>query len=82
MIQLACMVLSYFTDAHAKTLVLDNLMSAISAVLVRHDLQTVYRFTGIGLWMAKVKSSDRQVGGAEQLDAWRDLSRRRLKATN
>jgi hypothetical protein len=40
------MGLTYFTDAQDETLVLDNLMSAISSVLVRHGLQTVYGFNG------------------------------------
>ena len=43
------MVLSYFTVVHAGTLVLDNLMSAISPALVRHGLQAVYNFNGSGL---------------------------------
>jgi predicted transglutaminase-like cysteine proteinase len=34
-----CMVLTYFTDAYAETLVLDNLISAIGPGLVRHGLQ-------------------------------------------
>jgi predicted transglutaminase-like cysteine proteinase len=38
------MVLTYFTDAYADSLVLDNLMSAISPALVRHGLQPVYGF--------------------------------------
>lgn len=41
--------LDLFTDAHAETLVLDNLMSAISSVLVRYGLQVVYNFNGGGL---------------------------------
>jgi hypothetical protein len=43
------MGLTYFTDAHDETLVLDNLMSAISSVLVRYGLQVVYNFNGGGL---------------------------------
>ncbi len=64
------MVLTYFTDARAEPLVLDNLMSAYSPALVRHGLQPVYSFNGIGLWMAKVKGSGRLIGGAEQLNPW------------
>lgn len=43
------MVLSYFTDAHAETLVLDKLMSVIGPALVRHDLQPIYSSNGSGL---------------------------------
>jgi len=43
------MVLTYFTDAHTKTLVLDNLMSVIGQALVRHGLQSVYSINGNGL---------------------------------
>ncbi len=77
----AHMVLTYFTDTHAEPLVLDNLTSAISPATVRHDLQPVYSFNGSGLWLAKVKGSGRQIGDAEQLNAWADLKRRMVKAT-
>jgi hypothetical protein len=53
------MGLTYFTDAHAETLVLDDLMSVISLALVRHGLQPVYSFSGVGLWMSKAKGSGR-----------------------
>ncbi len=51
------MVLTYFTDAHAEQLVLDDLMSAISSVLVHHGLQTVCGFNGSGIRDIEAKKS-------------------------
>ncbi|MEW6314550.1 MAG: transglutaminase-like cysteine peptidase [Pseudomonadota bacterium] len=72
----AHMVLTYAPKPGAEPLVLDNLVDEIRPASERADLEPVYSFNGIGLWLAKERGRGSLVGDATHIGLWRDLLRR------
>lgn len=69
----AHMVLTYFESPGSDPLVLDNLKAAIEPASKRSDLLPVYSFNANGLWLAKSRGMDQQVGGPERLSQWNSV---------
>jgi predicted transglutaminase-like cysteine proteinase len=69
----AHMVLTYYSSPRDVPMVLDNLIMEIKPANRRTDLKPVYSFNGDGLWTAKMRGEGQRVGGAEDLDMWRDF---------
>jgi predicted transglutaminase-like cysteine proteinase len=69
----AHMVLTYFETPGSDPLVLDNLKADIEPASQRSDLLPVYSFNANGLWLAKSRGIDQQVGGPEQLSQWNSV---------
>ena len=69
----AHMVLTYYRQARAIPLVLDNLDQKILPADQRADLQPVYSFNAEGLWLAKMRSEGQKIGTANDINMWRDL---------
>lgn len=69
----AHMVLTYFETPDADPLVLDNLDTEIRAASDRKDLLPVYSFNGNGLWLAKFRGNDQQIGHADRLSRWKEV---------
>lgn len=60
----AHMVLTYYPTLQSDPLVLDNLINDINRATDRTDLEPVYSFNGISLWLTKLKRADeRRIGG-------------------
>jgi hypothetical protein len=66
-------VLTYYPQARAVPLVLDNLDPKILPADQRTDLQPVYSFNAEGLWLAKMRSEGQKIGTANNINMWRDL---------
>jgi len=69
----AHMVLTYYSSPRAVPMVLDNLINEIQPATSRTDLKPIYSFNGDGLWMAKMRGEGQRVGGADDLDMWKDF---------
>ena len=69
----AHMVLTYFPSPDAEPLVLDNLVTEIQPSSERTDLRPVYSFNGNGLWLAKMKGTDKRVGHSGRLSRWQEV---------
>jgi len=72
----AHMVLTYYPQADAVPLVLDNLIPEIRPATQRPDLTPVYAFNGDGLWIAKERSYGRVSNGPGNISLWRDMMAR------
>ena len=68
----AHMVLTYYPQASATPLVLDNLIDAIEPANRRTDLVPVYAFNAEGLWLPG-RGGGKQVGDSKRLSRWQDL---------
>lgn len=75
----AHMVLTYYESPGAVPLVLDNIKPDIRSADERRDLEPVYSFNGSGLWLAKLRSIDLNLGTAGRINAWEDLKLRMLE---
>nr|WP_305888602.1 transglutaminase-like cysteine peptidase [Methylomonas sp. SURF-2] len=75
----AHMVLTYYESPAAVPLVLDNIKPDIRSADERRDLEPVYSFNGSGLWLAKLRSIDLNLGTAGSINAWEDLKLRMLE---
>lgn len=70
----AHMVLTYFPNAKADPLILDNLENDIRTAPLRNDLLPVYSFNGDNLWLAKSRQGEStHVGRSDRLGPWRDV---------
>ena len=69
----AHMVLTYFESPGSDPLVLDNLKADIEPASQRSDLMPIYSFNANGLWLAKSRGMDQQVGGPERLSQWNSV---------
>lgn len=69
----AHMVLTYFPEPGADPLVLDNIIAIILPASQRQDLRPVYSFNGDGLWLSKSRNASKRLGGADDLNLWRDF---------
>ncbi|MEQ1636291.1 MAG: transglutaminase-like cysteine peptidase [Methylococcales bacterium] len=74
----AHMVLTYFETPRSVPMVLDNIKPVILPATARNDLVPVYSFNGSGLWLAKTRGTGQQVGNADRLSLWADLTQRML----
>ena len=72
----AHMVLTYFPNAQAEPLVLDNLIDTIELASARDDLEPVYSFNGQGLWLAKKRGGVVRLGNGDDVTMWRELQQR------
>lgn len=75
----AHMVLTWYAQADAEPLVLDNLIDDIKPASLRADLLPVYSFNGADLWVAKERGKGALVGGSSQLAPWQALLTRMAK---
>lgn len=69
----AHMVLTYFSEPDAIPLVLDILEPLVKSATERKDLIPIYGFNGTGLWLARERQTGKLVGGAGDLNLWREL---------
>lgn len=70
----AHMVLSYYANANADPLILDNLISDIKPASRRQDLRPIFAFNDDGIWVGRGKSA--QGDSSSHLSRWRDLLKR------
>ncbi|AXX94418.1 MULTISPECIES: transglutaminase-like cysteine peptidase [Arcobacter] len=70
----AHMVLTYYHQAGAIPVVLDNINESLQLATKRPDLKPVYSFNATGLWQAQTKGEKRI--GANNLKSWKDLMSR------
>ncbi len=72
----AHMVLAYYAQPEAEPLILDNLEDKILPASKRVDLKPIYSFNGEGLWLAKARAGDKNLGQSNQLSKWRQVIER------
>jgi len=71
----AHMVLAYYPSPEAEPLILDNLTDDILPASMRSDLEPVYSFNGLGLWVAKEKGAGyTSLGNPGRIDFWNDMN--------
>lgn len=66
-------VLTYFEQANADPLVLDNLHPSIMPAYERQDLQPVYSFNAKGIWLEKRENRTQYLARSSRLTIWREL---------
>ncbi len=67
------MVLSYYPDADADPLILDNLVAGIRPAPARSDLTPTHHFNAEGLWAAQQRGQSGRLGDATRIGRWVDL---------
>lgn len=73
----AHMVLAYYPSPGAEPLILDNINPEILPASKRADLEPVYSFNGLGLWLNRFeRESAKRIGDAGVMDQWNDMLRR------
>lgn len=73
----AHMVLAYYEAPDAEPLILDNINSNILPASQRPDLEPVYSFNGLGLWLNRFeRDKAKRLGGPEVMSNWNDMLRR------
>ena len=73
----AHMVLAYYPSPGAEPLILDNINPDILPASQRPDLEPVYSFNGLGLWLNRFeRESAKRIGNAGVMDQWNDMLRR------
>jgi predicted transglutaminase-like cysteine proteinase len=72
-LNIAHMVLTYYSEPGAEPLVLDNLIDSIDPASKRTDLMPVFSFNGSGLWTAKERGKGKMAGTADRLKPWQGL---------
>ena len=73
----AHMVLAYYPAPDAEPLILDNLNHEILPATQRTDLEPVYSFNGLGLWLNRFeRENSKRIGEASAMDEWNDMLRR------
>ena len=73
----AHMVLAYYEAPDAEPLILDNINSNILPASERPDLEPVYSFNGLGLWLNRFeRDKAKRLGGPEVMSNWNDMLRR------
>jgi len=73
----AHMVLAYYATPNAEPLILDNINPNILPASARTDLEPVYSFNGLGLWLNRFeRESSKRIGKASAIDEWNDMLRR------
>ncbi len=72
----AHMVLAWYETPSSDPLILDNLINDIRPASERTDLEPVYSFNGLGLWLNRSEGGDQRIGEAEKLSRWQDLNSR------
>lgn len=73
----AHMVLAYYATPDSEPLILDNINPEILPASARPDLEPVYSFNGLGLWLNRFeRESAKRIGNADVMDQWTDMLRR------
>lgn len=73
----AHMVLAYYATPSSEPLILDNINASILPASARTDLEPVYSFNGLGLWLNRFeRESSKRIGEASAMDEWNDMLRR------
>jgi predicted transglutaminase-like cysteine proteinase len=73
----AHMVLAYYSTPDAEPLILDNIEPDILPASQRPDLEPVYSFNGLGLWLNRFeRESAKRIGNAGIMEQWNDMLRR------
>ncbi len=73
----AHMVLAYYSSPDSEPLILDNIKADILPASQRPDLEPVYGFNGLGLWLNRFeRESAKRIGDAGVMDQWNDMLRR------
>lgn len=73
----AHMVLAYYQTPDSEPLILDNINSNILPASERPDLEPVYSFNGLGLWLNRFeRDKAKRLGGPEVMSNWNDMLRR------
>lgn len=73
----AHMVLAYYPNPEAEPLILDNIKADILPASQRTDLEPVYSFNGLGLWLNRFeRESAKRIGNAGVMEQWNDMLRR------
>ena len=73
----AHMVLAYYPSPDAEPLILDNINPEILPASKRPDLEPVYSFNGLGLWLNRFeRESAKRIGNAGVMEQWNDMLRR------
>jgi len=73
-LNIAHMVLTYYSEPGAEPLVLDNLIDSIDPASRRTDLMPVFSFNGSGLWTAKQRGQGKLAGSSsDRLKPWQGL---------
>lgn len=73
----AHMVLAYYASPESEPLILDNIKPEILPASQRDDLEPVYSFNGLGLWLNRFeRESAKRIGNAGAMEQWNDLLRR------
>lgn len=75
-VQLAHMVLAFYTTPDAEPLVLDNLITEIRPASRRPDLQPVFSFNSKGIYSGASGNATAGPGGTGRLSKWQDLLQR------
>jgi predicted transglutaminase-like cysteine proteinase len=73
----AHMVLAYYPTPNSEPLILDNINKNILPASQRTDLEPVYGFNGLGVWLNRFSRSDaKRVGDPSIMNNWSDMLRR------
>ena len=73
----AHMVLAYYPTPNSEPLILDNINKNILPASQRTDLEPVYGFNGLGVWLNRFSRGDaKRVGDPSIMDNWSDMLRR------
>lgn len=73
----AHMVLAYYPTPNSEPLILDNINKNILPASQRTDLEPVYGFNGLGVWLNRFsRSNAKRVGDPSIMDNWSDMLRR------
>ena len=73
----AHMVLAYYPSAESEPLILDNINPEILPASQRSDLEPVYSFNGLGLWLNRFERENaKRIGNAGVMEQWNDMLRR------
>jgi len=72
-LNLAHMVLAYYSTPAAEPLILDNINKTILPASQRTDLLPIYSFNGDGLWLAKSRSTAVSSDVSKNLPSWGNL---------
>jgi predicted transglutaminase-like cysteine proteinase len=73
---IAHMVLSYYPQADASPLILDNVVKTILPATQRPDLKPVYSFGIEEVWLFQRAGETKKYGNAKRLSKWRALLKR------
>ena len=75
-LNIAHMVLAYYSTPNAEPLILDNINKRIKPASQRQDLRPIYSFNADNLWLNRTRNEQLKAGKPSQLNLWQDLTTR------